>query len=84
MNLCNADTGGLLTKNIMNKTTITLTVITLLGIVFLGGAIYIKTRPAPLTGCDVLLLRMLESKTQDERDYSEQRWTEACIDTDKP
>jgi hypothetical protein len=45
----------------------------------IGTFIYIKTRPAPLTGCDVLLLRMLESKTQDERNYSEQRWTEACI-----
>jgi hypothetical protein len=60
----------------MNKKAI---IITLASAIITTGAIYIYTRPAPLTGCDVLLLRMLESKTQDERNYSEQRWTEACI-----
>jgi hypothetical protein len=69
----------------MNKKAIIITGIAILTTGAIGTFIYIKTRPAPLTGCDVLLIRMLESKTQDERDYSEQRWTEACINnTDKP
>jgi hypothetical protein len=63
----------------MNKKAIIVTAIAILTTGAIGTFIYRKTRPAPLTGCDVLLLRMLESKTQDERNYSEQRWTEACI-----
>lgn len=43
------------------------------------AAIYLGTRPKPVSGCNILLTKMLEAKTQDERNFAEKRWTDTCI-----
>ncbi len=45
-------------------------------------AFHIATRPKPVppvSGCDILLTKMLEAKTQDERDFAEKRWIDTCV-----
>jgi hypothetical protein len=62
----------------MSKKAIIITVIALAATGAIVG-IYISTRPKPVSGCDILLAKMLEAKTQDERDFAEKRWTDTCI-----
>lgn len=49
----------------------------------IATTIYIKNQPKPLTTCEILINKMLEAKTQDERDFAEKRWTDTCI-TNQP
>ena len=63
----------------MNKKAIIITVIALVTTGAIATTIYLVTRPKPVSGCDILLTKMLEAKTQDERDYAEKRWIDTCV-----
>ncbi|MBD2319955.1 hypothetical protein [Phormidium tenue] len=63
----------------MNKKAIIITAIAILTAGAIGVIIYLNTRPKPVSGCDILLTKMLEAKTQDERNFAEKRWTDTCI-----
>ncbi len=66
----------------MSKKAVIITAIALAATGAIAG-IYFATRPKPVSGCDILLTKMLEAKTQDERDFAEKRWTDTCITKDK-
>jgi hypothetical protein len=66
----------------MSKKAILITAIALAATGAIAGiyiAFHIATRPKPVSGCDILLTKMLEAKTQDERNFAEKRWTDTCI-----
>lgn len=66
----------------MSKKAILITAIALAATGAIAG-IYLVTRPKPVSGCDILLTKMLEAKTQDERSFAEKRWTDTCV-TNQP
>ena len=66
----------------MSKKAIIITVISLVTTGAIATTIYLVTRPKPVppvSGCDILLTKMLEAKTQDERSYAEKRWIDTCV-----
>jgi hypothetical protein len=65
----------------MSKKTILITAIAVVTTGAIAG-IYFATRPKPVppvSGCDILLTKMLEAKTQDEHNFAEKRWTDTCV-----
>jgi hypothetical protein len=63
----------------MSKKAILITAIAVVTTGAIATAIYFATRPKPVSGCDILLTKMLEAKTQDESNFAEKRWTDTCI-----
>lgn len=61
----------------INKIILVVTAIITTGVI--GTMLYMKPQPKPQSGCEILLTKMLEAKTQQERDYAEKRWTDVCI-----
>jgi len=55
--------------------------ITAIALLTIGSIIYIKTRPAPMSVCDSLLWKVIEAKTQAEKDYADKRWRDQCATT---
>ena len=63
----------------MSKKAIIIGAIALVTTGAIATTIYLVTRPKPVSGCDILLTKMLEAKTQDERSYAEKRWIDTCV-----
>jgi hypothetical protein len=63
----------------MSKKAILITAIALAATGAIAATIYFATRPKPVSGCDILLTKMLEAKTQDESDFAEKRWIDTCV-----
>jgi hypothetical protein len=63
----------------MKKKAIIIGAISLAATSVIAPAIYFVTRPKPVSGCDILLTKMLEAKTQDEHGFAEKRWVDTCI-----
>jgi hypothetical protein len=65
----------------LSKIILVVTAILTAGVI--GAVIYIKNQPKPVSGCDILLTKMLEAKTEAEHSFAEKRWTDVCVTNGK-